>query len=98
MSHSVRPTVFAPFRSPFIALITGIFFGPIGLLYSSFVGSIVMFLLFLLMLAASQVLSIFWLILLWIVCIYWNVQSTHRYNQRLFRQFNVNVSDEKPNA
>lgn len=72
-----------PFRSPAAALIFCILCGPVGLLYASLPGGVVLMVagLFLLRAKVFVLLGIIWLI----ACV-WGVAATQRYNERLLKR------------
>ena len=74
-----RPTML-PFRSLAAALLFCVFLGPVGLLYSSLTGGVILIVLALLVLRAKAfaLLGILWLI----ACV-WGVFATHYFNRRI---------------
>jgi len=75
-----------PYKNLWAVILLTLFFGPIGLLYATFIGSICMLIvtaiLFFIPLKGSGLL----IILLWIICIYWGAYSVNRYNKKLMQQ------------
>ncbi len=73
---------FLPFKSVAGALIFCALLGPVGVLYSSLTGGIVMIVLGLLVLRAKL-----WgpVILIWLISCIWGVAATNRYNKKILR-------------
>ncbi len=69
-----------PFRSVALALVFGALLGPIGLLYSSLLGGIIM-MVFGLFLLRAKLFAL--LILVWLISCVLNVAAANRYNQKL---------------
>ena len=80
MHRSITGTPVLPFKSVATALIFTVILGPLGLLYSSFRGGVVMLLLGLIVLSSK---FFFPCMLLWIVCCIWAVKSVEKYNETL---------------
>jgi hypothetical protein len=69
-----------PYKSVAASLLFTVVLGPVGLLYASFWGGIIM------VLAAIVVLSsklIFPSILLWVICCIWGVGAVESYNKQI---------------
>jgi hypothetical protein len=86
-SQQPQHIVVVPTKSVGLAIFLGVFFGPLGLLYSSVTGAIVMFLV-------NIVVGIFTLgfglFLTWPICGIWTYVAAKSYNERLLagqRQF-----------
>jgi hypothetical protein len=65
------------------AMILAIVFGPLGLLYSSVTGGVVMFILSLFVAVATLGVG---LVLTWLVCIFWAYKAATDYNARIDAQ------------
>jgi hypothetical protein len=72
-----------PFKSLAGALLFAVFLGPIGLLYASATGGMVMILLGLIALSSKLPVPIF---LVWAGCCVWSVFATNRYNRYLYEK------------
>lgn len=76
-------------KSVGVAFILAFFFGPLGLLYASVTGGIVMFIL-------GAIISIvtlgFGLILVWIICIIWAVVAANNANSKIPPAASVNIN------
>jgi hypothetical protein len=72
-----------PLKSVAVALLFSALLGPIGVLYSSMTGGIILILMGLLILRMKL-----WglAIILWILCCIWGVAAANRYNKKIVRQ------------
>ena len=78
----------APFRSVAAALILAIFFGPIGLFYSSLIGGVVMCAFALAGLGTVVVMnSALPMVTIWLFSILWAMIAVRFYNHRLLKTF-----------
>ena len=82
MHRSMTGTPILPFKSVAIALVFTVLLGPLGLLYASMRGGIVMLLVGLVVISSKLLFPI---ILLWVICCIWAVKSVENYNQRIFK-------------
>ena len=73
------PNQNCPDKSLVVALLLCIFFGPVGLLYATFWGGIVMMLLGIIVISCQ---FIFPIILLWLICCAWSVKAVERYYEK----------------
>ena len=71
-----------PYKNNAIALLYAVLLGPIGLLYSSLRGGIIMLLLAFIVLSHPLPVPI---ALTWLGCCIWAVFATNRYNQKLLQ-------------
>lgn len=71
-----------PLKSVAVALLFSVFLGPVGVLYSSMTGGIVMILLGLFVLHAKLAGPI---LLVWLISCVWGVAATNRYNKKIFQ-------------
>ncbi|MBV8803133.1 MAG: hypothetical protein JO131_09300 [Gammaproteobacteria bacterium] len=76
---------FLPFKNLAGALLFTIFFGPLGLLYSSSMGGIIMLILGFITVCSKMIVPI---IFVWIGSSIWSVIATNRYNKKILRQRN----------
>lgn len=84
----------SPYKSVAGSIFLTIFLGPIGLLYSTFWGSIVM--LFLTLIATVLLtMSAFYFWSVWFVCTYVGVIAVNRYNKKLYNNYFNVVQIEK---
>ena len=79
---SSRPTNALPFKSVGGALMFSVFLGPVGLLYASFWGGIVMTVLGFIIISSNLPYPI---IFYWIACSIWSVGAANRYNRKLLQ-------------
>lgn len=78
--NTFTPTL--PFKSVAGALLFSAILGPVGLLYSSFAGGVMMIVLGVLTIRA-QLLGL--AIVVWLVCCIWSVAAVNRYNANILR-------------
>jgi hypothetical protein len=78
--------IFHPNKCIIAAILMPLFLGPIGLLYSSFLGAIIMLLLMLGCIPLGQKGGSVAL-LLWVVGIFWSVLSANRYNKKMLKRY-----------
>lgn len=71
-----------PFKSIAATLLFCVVLGPVGLLYASVIGGIIMMLLGCLVLSSGLIIPI---ILLWLTSCVWGVVAANKYNNRLIR-------------
>lgn len=83
--------VLNPLRSPIAALLLTIFFGPVGLIYTSIVGAII---LIFLLLVAYGAHSTYALALVWLLGCFWSVVAANRYNRRMMRKMGMSPCSE----
>ena len=72
-----------PLKSVAVTLLFCVFLGPIGVLYSSVLGGVVMMATGILMLRA-KLMGPIWL-LLWMISCVWGVVATNRYNNKMIK-------------
>jgi len=72
-----------PFKSVAIALLFSVILGPVGLLYASYWGGIIMVVLGFIVICSHLWVPI---VLLWIICCIWAVGATNRFNRKLMIQ------------
>ncbi len=73
---------FLPFKSIAVALIFCAILGPVGVLYSSLTGGVVMIILGILVLRAKLIGPI---IVLWLLSCIWGVAAANRYNRKILK-------------
>ncbi len=71
-----------PYKNTTAALLFSIFFGPLGLLYSSIRGGVVMIVVAFIVLSSHYPVPI---ILMWVGCSIWSVTAINRYNLQLMK-------------
>lgn len=77
----------APFRSVAAALVLAIFFGPIGLFYSSFIGGVIMCVLAMAGVGTVAAMnSILPMVTVWLLSIVWAMISVRYYNSKLLKK------------
>ena len=72
-----------PCKSVAAALIFTVLLGPIGLLYASFWGGVVMTMIGIVVLSNE---FFFPIALLWVICCIWGVRAVENYNRNLIQQ------------
>lgn len=82
------PYIIKPYKSSAVSILLTLFLGPIGLLYASFFGSIIMLILVLISIFIPKGGALL-LSLSWLICFYWGVFSVNRYNKRIDGLFNL---------
>lgn len=80
------PSLHPPFKSYAWAIILPLFVGPLGLLYSSLLGGLVMGVLTLVCFLLQGRISSVPLGFVWVLCVYWGSIAVTRYNLSLWRQ------------
>jgi hypothetical protein len=68
-----------PFKSVAVALIFAVLLGPIGILYSSVLGGVIMIILGFIVISSRLIVPI---ILVWLVSCVWGVMAANRYNRK----------------
>ena len=74
-------------KSVGLSLILTFFFGPLGMLYSTITGGIIMFIVNLIFLPVTLVFGI---ILTWPIQIIWGVIAVNRHNSKIGNQITIN--------
>lgn len=69
-----------PFKNLAGALLFCVFLGPVGLLYASSVGGIVMIVLGFIVACSKFIVP---MVMVWLVCCIWSVLAVNRYNHRI---------------
>jgi ABC-type phosphate transport system permease subunit len=82
----IQPVIVARTKSVALSLVLTFFLGPLGMLYSTILGAIVMIVLsvplFILTLGHAA-------FLVWPISMIWGAWAAHRYNQRLLRRAGI---------
>lgn len=76
----VKKVVVASTKSVGVALLLSFFFGPLGMVYSTIVGGLIMFILCLIVAAVTLGFGLF---LMWPICMIWAAVAAAGYNKRL---------------
>jgi hypothetical protein len=84
IQDSVKPLL--PFKNLAGALLFTIFFGPLGLLYASSLGGIVMLILGFITVCSKMLVPV---IFVWISSSIWSVLATNRYNKKILRKWSM---------
>jgi len=71
-----------PQKNIAVALLFSVILGPVGLLYASFWGGVIMIVLSIVVISAKYFFPI---ILLWLLCSIWAVGASNRYNKKLLK-------------
>jgi hypothetical protein len=82
MLKSLSLSVALPFRSPVAALLLSVVLGPLGLIYASIWGGVVMLGICFVVICAKFIVPI---IFTWIANCIWAVAATNRYNDKLLK-------------
>lgn len=89
MDNQIQPQlIINPSKSVAASLLFALLLGPLGLLYASVKGSIIMFILFLLLIGIQKVGPGLGLII-WIVSIYWAVIAANKRNKKMFIKLGI---------
>ena len=85
MSEQPQTTrvVVAPRKSILISLILTFLFGPLGMLYSTIIGSIVMIII---SIVAALLTAGGSIIVTWVVSMVWGLIAVERYNRKMFEK------------
>ena len=84
MIEKERPKPFLPLKSVAGALLFSLFLGPIGLLYASTIGGIVMLVFGIVIVPTKLPVPI---ALIWIFSCIWSVIATNRYNKKIIDKY-----------
>src|SRR5580704_7251150 len=71
-----------PFKSVAGALIFSVILGPVGLLYASFWGGLLMIVVGIVVISSK---FIFTILMFWIICCIWSVGAVEKYNRKILR-------------
>lgn len=81
-----------PFKNVAVSILLALFLGPIGLLYSSFFGGVIMAVVLFIFLAAMTanpaVQPVVWVA--WLVCPFWAVLASGRHNKKMMKRWGKN--------
>lgn len=80
--QTMRLSSILPFKSVAVALLFSVVLGPIGLLYASYWGGLLMLLV---AIVVVNNLHLFPILLTWMICCVWAVGSVERYNKSLLK-------------
>jgi hypothetical protein len=86
LGYTVVAPVFIPTKSVGVAFVLTFFFGPLGMLYSTVTGAVVMLIVSVLAAVVTLGLSV---IVTWPICIVWGCIAASSYNNRLIGQIRV---------
>jgi hypothetical protein len=78
-----------PFKNMAVAILLAFFLGPIGLLYATFLGGVIMAIIIFILLSAtlaSQSIGPL-VVLAWLICPFWAALSCGRQNKKMMRRF-----------
>ena len=78
-----------PFKSVAGALMLGLFLGPVGLLYATTSGGIVMLMLAIALVPTKLPVPI---AMVWLASCIWGVIATNRFNQKLMQKIMLDIS------
>lgn len=84
-----RYVLVRPYKNMATAILLALFLGPIGLLYSTFLGGVIMAIVVFIFLAAmtanSAVGPLVWIA--WLICPFWAVLSSGRHNRKMMKRW-----------
>lgn len=84
---------YLPYKSLATSLLFSVFLGPIGLLYATSRGGIIMALIAFVVMSSRLPVPI---IIMWVSCCIWSVIATNRYNHKLMEvRIRNNTNEEK---
>lgn len=92
MSTSEMQASFLPYKNPAVSLLFSVFLGPVGLLYASVRGGIIMVLIAFVVISSRFPVPI---ILTWVSCCIWSVLATNRYNNKLLEARRTSHENEE---
>lgn len=75
-----KPTL--PFKSVAVALLFSTLLGPVGLLYASVLGGVIMIVLGFIVISSNLMVPI---ILVWLISCIWSTAATNQYNTKLLK-------------
>lgn len=81
--NKLSATRHLPYKSVAAALLFSVILGPIGLLYSSFWGGLVLIPIGIIIINAKYFFPI---LFLWIICCVWAVRAVESSNQKIYRE------------
>lgn len=81
--QSSRPLIVMPLKSVGISIILTIFFGPLGMFYSTIKGGIIMLIISFFF---GLITMGYGLIILWPICIIWGAMATDKHNKELLER------------
>ena len=82
---AIQPTVVTPTKSVGVSILLTIFLGPLGMLYSTIAGALIMFIVSVIGIIFTAGLS---LIITWPICIIWGAVAVTDYNDMLYNKIN----------
>ena len=82
-----QPTVVATTKSPGIAILLTILFGPLGMLYSTVGGGCLMTIIAVILAILTFPLGGIGAIIIWPICIIWGALAASAYNKRILHQW-----------
>jgi hypothetical protein len=96
MSKKTLSPTFAllPYKNLAVALLFSLFFGPLGLLYASMRGGIIMVFIAFVVICNRFPVPI---VIMWISCCIWSVMATNRYNNKIM-EARVQINHEEKNC
>lgn len=80
--HHTKFNSTLPYKSVAVALLFSVFLGPVGLLYASFWGGLLMIPLGIVVVSSR---FFFPILFLWLICCIWSVGATEFYNRKILR-------------
>ena len=92
LQKEVHPP-FLPYKNLAASLLFSVFLGPVGLLYATARGGIIMAVIAFVVISSRFPVPI---IITWVSCCIWSVLATNRYNQKLMEaRIRNNTNEEK---
>lgn len=82
-----------PYKSVAVGLLFTVILGPVGLLYASFWGGLIMILLGIVVFSSKLIIPV---LLLWVFCCLWGVQAVESYNRKIFQGLIQNAKANHP--
>ena len=77
---------FLPYKHVAVALLFSVFLGPVGLLYASFWGGIILLVPTILVIFKQ---FYFDLLIIWLICCIWSVRAVEKHNRKLRREMQL---------
>jgi len=82
-----------PYKSVVWSLVLSLLLGPLGLIYTNWIASLVLFILVIITMLLGKT-GTFILAVLWMISVYWNVINVEKYNRRLVNKLMTSATSE----
>lgn len=92
MQYNPQSMPFLPYKNLTTSLLFSIFLGPLGLLYATTRGGIMMLIIAFVVISCKLPVPI---MIMWVSCSVWSTLATNRYNHQLFKARGENHEHEE---